>query len=56
MYTKDNKNLKGFVDADWRSSNIDRKTYTGFCFKFSGAVKSYECKKTTNCSIDKHRK
>lgn len=51
MYTKDNKNLEGFVDADWGSNNIDRKSYTGFCFKFSGAVISYECKKQQTVAL-----
>ncbi|CAH2099425.1 unnamed protein product [Euphydryas editha] len=28
MYIKDDNNLIGFVDADWGSNNIDRKSYT----------------------------
>jgi hypothetical protein len=51
MFTNDNCNLEGFVDADWASNAIDRKSYTGFCVKFSGAVISYECKKQQTVAL-----
>jgi transposase InsO family protein len=51
MFTNDNCNLEGFVDADWASNAIDRKSYTGFCFKFSGAVISHECKKQQTVAL-----
>ncbi|XP_074026225.1 uncharacterized protein [Leptinotarsa decemlineata] len=37
--------LHGFVDADWASCNIDRRSYTGYCFVLSGSVISYESRK-----------
>ncbi|CAG4987165.1 unnamed protein product [Colias eurytheme] len=49
MFSKDNCRLEGFVDADWASNTLDRKSYTGFYFKFSGTVISYECKK--QCTV-----
>lgn len=51
VYTRDNNNLEGFVDADWGSNSIDRKSYTGFCFKLSGAVISFECKKQQTVAL-----
>lgn len=37
--------VAGFADTDWANNNIDRKPYTGFCFKFCGPMVSWECKK-----------
>lgn len=51
IFTKDDCNLEGFVDADWASSTVDRKSYTGFCFKLSGCVVSYECKKQQTVAL-----
>lgn len=51
MFTKDDCNLEGFVDADWASNTVDRKSYTGFYFKFSGSVISYECKKQQTTAL-----
>lgn len=51
MFTKDNCNLEGFVDADWASNTLDRKSYTGFYFKFSGTIISYECKKQPTVAL-----
>lgn len=50
-FTKDTCNLEGFVDADWASNSIDRKSYTGFCFKLSGCVVSYECRKQQTVAL-----
>lgn len=51
MFTKDDCNLEGFVDADWASNTLDRKSYTGFYFKLSGSVISYECKKQQTTAL-----
>lgn len=51
MYTKHNNNLIGFIDAEWDSNNINRKSYTGFCFKLSGAMVSYEYKKQQTVAL-----
>ncbi|CAF4947657.1 unnamed protein product [Pieris macdunnoughi] len=50
-FTKDTCNLEGFVDADWASNTVDRKSYTGFCFKLSGCVISYECRKQQTVAL-----
>lgn len=48
-YVKENVDLIGYADADWASNGLDRKSYTGYVFKMSGSVISYECKK--QCTI-----
>lgn len=38
----------GFVDSDWGSNKQDRKSYTGYVFKLSGAAVSWKsCKQKT---------
>lgn len=51
MFTNNNTNLEGFVDADWASDTADRRSYTGFCYKLSGSVISYECKKQQTVAL-----
>lgn len=51
MYHKDNVELTGFVDADWASDSLDRKSYTGFCFVMSGSVISWQSKKQKTVSL-----
>lgn len=51
LFVKDDCYLEGFVDADWGSNIVDRKSYTGFCFKLSGTVISYECKKQQTVAL-----
>lgn len=46
-YTKDEKSIEGFVDADWANCSIDRKSYTGFAFTLSGCSISWESRKQT---------
>ncbi|CAH2083465.1 unnamed protein product [Euphydryas editha] len=50
-YVKDEHDLVGYVDADWASNSLDRKSFTGFVFKMSGSVISYECKKQTTIAL-----
>ncbi|CAH2103269.1 unnamed protein product [Euphydryas editha] len=49
VFSKDenlsNIHVEGFVDADWGSDIIDRKSFSGFCFKLSNSLISYECRK-----------
>lgn len=35
IHDKNKIDLEGFVDADWGSNNLDRKSYTGFTFYFN---------------------
>lgn len=51
IYHKDNVELTGFVDADWASDSLDRKSYTGFCFVMSGSVISWQSKKQKTVSL-----
>lgn len=46
-----NSEITGFVDADWASNHLDRKSYTGYCFKFCGSVISWECKKQKTVAL-----
>lgn len=50
-YFKDGSKLEGFVDSDWASDAIDRKSYTGFCFTMSGSVISWQSRKQTSVSL-----
>lgn len=51
LYRKTGCNLYGFVDADWASCTLDRRSYTGFCFIMSGSVISYEAKKQKTVAL-----
>jgi len=42
-----NKRLIGFVDADWGGDPDDRKSNTGYLFKYLGAPISWSSKKQT---------
>lgn len=50
-YVKNSLDLKGFVDADWGSNIIDRRSFTGFCFKLSGAVISWQSSKQKTVAL-----
>ncbi|GBP67411.1 Retrovirus-related Pol polyprotein from transposon TNT 1-94 [Eumeta japonica] len=43
--------LNGYVDADWASNCIDRKSYTGYCFVMSGAAVSWESMKQRTVAL-----
>ncbi|CAH2103986.1 unnamed protein product [Euphydryas editha] len=51
VYKKTTVNLHGFVDADWASCALDRRSYTGFCFLMSNSVVSYESKKQKTVAL-----
>lgn len=44
-----NSELQAYVDADWASNPIDRKSYTGYFFMLSGGAVSWETKK--QCTV-----
>lgn len=47
-FCKENSKLIGYADADWGSSKHDRKSFTGYVFKFSGGSVSWKsCKQRT---------
>lgn len=43
--------LEGFVDADWAADITDRKSYSGFCFKLSGSMISWESRKQNSVAL-----
>lgn len=51
LYRKTECNLYGYVDADWASCVMDRRSYTGFCFILAGSVISYEAKKQKTVAL-----
>lgn len=44
-----NSQLEAYVDADWASNQIDRKSYTGYFFQLSGCAVSWETRK--QCTV-----
>lgn len=50
-FVRSNKGLEGFVDADWGSNKIDRKSYTGFVFKLSEASISWKSSKQKTVAL-----
>lgn len=44
-FSSQGESLQGFVDADWASDSLDRKSYTGFCFVMSGSAVSWQSRK-----------
>lgn len=50
-YTSNGMDLQGFVDSDWASDALDRKSYTGFCFVMSGAAVSWQSRKQKTVSL-----
>lgn len=50
-YVKEDCSLVGYVDADWASCVINRKSYTGFVFKLSGGAISYESRKQKTVAL-----
>lgn len=51
VFSKDESYIKGYVDADWGSDINDRKSFSGFCFKMSQTVVSFECRKQRNVAL-----
>lgn len=51
IYRKEYTELKGFVDADWASDSLDRKSYTGYCFTMCGSVISWQSRKQKTVSL-----
>ncbi|CAK1581238.1 unnamed protein product [Parnassius mnemosyne] len=51
VYVKNNLDLIGFVDADWGSNSVDRSSFTGYCFLYSGCVVSHEFRKQQTVAL-----
>ncbi|GBP47094.1 Copia protein [Eumeta japonica] len=50
-YVKGETELVGYVDADWASNSVDRKSYTGYCFVLSGSAISWESRKQRTVAL-----
>jgi len=51
IYKKNNKNLQGYVDADWANCIIDRRSYTGYVFVLSSGAISWESRKQRTVAL-----
>ena len=43
--------LVGYVDADWASNAVDRRSYTGYAFSLGGAAVSWEARKQRTVAL-----
>jgi hypothetical protein len=50
-YKKTGEPIHGYADADWGSSSIDRRSYTGYCFMFAGGTISWESRKQRTVAL-----
>lgn len=50
-YSNSDNDLQGYVDSDWASDALDRKSYTGFCFVMSGSAISWQSRKQSTVSL-----
>lgn len=50
-YIKDAGTLEGFADADWAVCRIDRRSYTRFVSRLSGAAISWESRKQRTVAL-----
>lgn len=46
-----NNKLEAYVDADWASNILDRRSYTGFFFTLSGGCVSWETRKQVTVAL-----
>lgn len=51
VYRRSGNPLKGYCDADWANCTIDRRSYTGYAFKLSGGLVSWESKKQPTVAL-----
>ena len=51
VYKKSDFSLNGYVDADWASNKVDRKSFTGYLFKFGGSAISWKCQKQKTVAL-----
>lgn len=50
-YVKETAGLVGYVDADWASNTLDRRSYTGYCFVMAGSAISWESRKQRTVAL-----
>lgn len=50
-FRRDREPLRGFVDAEWANSNIDRRSYTGSVFILSGAAITWKSREQRTVAL-----
>lgn len=51
VYERSGLNVRGYVDADWASCEVDRRSYTGYVFKIGNSVVSWESRKQKTVAL-----
>ena len=54
-FKKTGKKLYGLADADWASCTLDRRSYTGYVFKYAGAPISWKSRKRKQWRFQQRR-
>lgn len=50
-FTKTGQDMHGMADADWGSCKLDRKSFSGYCFKYAGTAISWMSKKQKSVAL-----
>lgn len=51
VYQKSSLSITGYVDADWASNQLDRRSYTGYVFKIGNTAVSWESRKQRTVAL-----
>ncbi|KPJ11482.1 Retrovirus-related Pol polyprotein from transposon TNT 1-94 [Papilio machaon] len=51
VYEKSSLCVTGYVDADWASNQLDRRSYTGYVFKIGNSAVSWESRKQRTVAL-----
>jgi len=51
LFKNTGEQITGLADADWTSSSIDRRSYTGYCFIYGGGPISWESRKQRTVAL-----
>lgn len=51
VYEKSSLSVTGYVDADWASNQLDRRSYTGYVFRVGNSAVSWESRKQRTVAL-----
>lgn len=51
MYERCTFSVQGYVDADWASNQLDRRSYTGYVFQIGSSAISWESRKQRTVAL-----
>lgn len=51
IFKKTRRELHGMADADWGACKLDRKSFSGYCFKYAGTAISWMSKKQKTVAL-----